>query len=620
MNTCCTVVIGHVDHGKTTLVRALTGMETDRLPEEKARGLSIVPGFAHCSYPSGSMDFVDAPGHEDFVHAMICGAAGAEAALIVVAADEGIAAQTLEHLRIAELLGITKAVIAVTKSDLVSPAKQMAGLREIEAQFAETGFAAAPKILCSALTGDGMDALHSALSDMLQAPCGLPSPLGSVLAVDRVFSVTGRGTVVTGTLLGRDLTLEDRLTLYPAGRSVQLRGLQCRSADLVTASSGTRVAANLRGLAVEDIKRGDVLGTHLSPSCCMDVRLTILPRVKRLKHLQEVRVLFGTTSVTAQIRLFREPDGREPQFGQLRFRKTVCGYAGQRGILRRLSPPETLGGVEILDPDATPTRAGDADRAQILRVCQTDDPDQIAQALVLEQGGAAALADIARLARLRLPDLQKALGNTFLVMDDGLVGRQQDIDSAKQHIVKHLTQYHETYPLHTGMPRLGIPRQSQARAVQDRAISDLVATGTVRSMGETIALVDHDPVKRLTADQCQRMTEIEEIYRAADLSPLPQTAFSDTALDQALIDLMLGIGRLVSLRNVSLNQTITLHSASLSLAAQRLRTHFAPPESFTTGAARDVLGTSRKVIVPLLEHFDATGVSVRKGDTRHLKL
>ncbi|MEH6830569.1 MAG: GTP-binding protein, partial [Sulfitobacter sp.] len=371
MNTRCIVVIGHVDHGKTSLVRALTGIETDRLAEEKERGLSIALGFAHRAYPEGTIDFIDAPGHEDFIQAMVSGATGAQSILAVISLTEGIGAQTLEHLTIAGLLGLTNAVIAVTKSDTLEPSSHAARLEVIRSELAQTPFADAELLLCSALTGDGLDALHLALQKTLSGPANASAPLQSILPIDRVFSMPGHGTIVTGTLLGQELHVNTHAVLQPDGRKTTVRGLQSRGEKRGLVKAGERVAVNLRGVAVKDIPRGAALcvGDALPPSTCFDVSIGLNPWSNTaLKHNEDIRVMFGTSSEIASVRVFGGKQIAPKQSGhaQLRFKKQVVGFAGQKAILRRLSPPETLGGATILDPIAMPTKSTNKRRLAVL--------------------------------------------------------------------------------------------------------------------------------------------------------------------------------------------------------------------------------------------------------------
>ncbi|WP_448326297.1 selenocysteine-specific translation elongation factor [Sulfitobacter sp. M13] len=357
MTSACVIVIGHVDHGKTALVRALTGMETDRLAEEKARGLSIALGFAHCEMAGGTLDLIDAPGHEDFMRTMVSGASGAQGALLVVSAVDGVAAQTREHVQIAQLLQVPVAVVAVTKADLIPADDLPARLAAIGDAVAAQGVTRAELVPCSATTAGGVDGLRQALAAQFSDLPPRAVPAGAFLPVDRVFTLAGRGTVVTGTLLGAALSVGDALVVQPRGAATVVRGLQSRGTARKRVEIGERVAVNLRGISVEEVARGDVLcGTAYAPSACMDVALTVSASAARpVKHMQKLRVLWGTAHEVATLRLMGggqiAPGGTG--LGQLRFKQPVVGFAGQAAVLRQLSPAATLAGAVILDPQAT---------------------------------------------------------------------------------------------------------------------------------------------------------------------------------------------------------------------------------------------------------------------------
>ncbi len=624
MNSSCIVVTGHVDHGKTSLVRALTGIETDRLAEEKARGLSITPGFAHLACPSGTIDFIDAPGHEDFVQAMISGATGSGAVLLVVSAAEGIGAQTLEHLHIAGMLGITQGVIAVTKSDLLDPADRAVRIDDIRAALSRTPLAGARLVLCSARTGDGMDALRDALEALLSEVTPPSGPPHGFLPIDRVFSLPGRGTIVTGTLLGRDLALEDVVVLQPAGRIVSLRGLQSRGTERDLIHAGERMAANLRGLAQADIARGAVLcaAGDVAPSACVDVRLSLLPGAARaVKHMDDIRVLFGTSGEVATLRLFgggRIAPG-QTALAQLRFRHPVVGYAGQRAILRRLSPPETIGSAVFLDPQAAPTRAGDKDRLRVLDAVETGDAAAIARALCTARGGVARLRDVARLARRSEPPLRADLGAAFTLLTAGRIAPNDVIAARTADVLSAVATYHTRHPLRAMAPRSAIAPLATTPELARHVEDTLHQNGQIRRRDNRLALAGHDPFDLLSRDERVRLAEIEQGFRHLGLTGRKPDVLSPSTLDAALEELLIDAGRLTALHNVALNQTLVLHTDALTEAADRLRAAFPPPQSFTTSQARTALATSRRVIVPVLEHFDSCAVTERVGDTRRMR-
>ncbi len=622
MTSCCVVVIGHVDHGKTALVRALSGIETDRLPEEKARGLSITPGFAHCAYAAGTLDLVDAPGHQDFIQAMISGASGARFALTVISLADGIQAQTLEHLRIAGLLGITDGVIAITKSDLLGPSEQAVRLEEIRQSLSQTPMAQADLVVCSAVTGAGIDTLHHRLEALLTRAGDLPGPLQAFLPIDRAFSVEGRGTVVTGTLLGQGMGVGQSAVVQPGGHAVTIRALQSRASPRDTVHTGERMAANLRGVAVSDLSRGAVLCAEgaEAPSDCMDAQVQLLVQAPGLKHMQSVRVLFGTSSAVAQVRLFG--GGRIAQGGsglcQLRFDRPVIGYAGQRGILRQLSPAETLGGVVLLDPQARPTRSGDQGRVAVLRAAQTSAVGDIATAICAAQGGVAPVQAIARLSRQSPDQVRAALSEAFCALEGGLLAAHRDVEAATSALLERVAAYHASNPRQMMAPQRMVEPGQLSEALLRHARQALLADGRLRHRDGRLALPGHDPLTLLPADQAQRLAALEEAFCQAGLTPPNPASLCHDEIDKELFDLLRESGRLVGLVNVGLKQVVILHPVALAAAAETLGAAFPDGQWFTTSQARTTLSTSRRVIVPVLEHFDSIGVTQRQNELRCL--
>ena len=618
MKNACIVVIGHVDHGKTSLVRALTGIETDRLAEEKQRGLSITNGYAHKSYDAGTVDFIDAPGHEDFIAAMVAGTTGARAALVVVSATEGVCAQTLEHLAIAALLGIKTAIIAVTKADLLPPDLAARAVEGIKHALAKTGFARMPFVLCSAVSGDGLDALHAELESLLGQARGTSAPLHSFLPVDRVFSIAGRGTVVTGTLLGGMLTVGDAAALLPTGQRITLRGLHCRGEAREQITSGTRAAVNLRGVSVADVPRGAVLSVagDFAATLCMDVALDLLSeQAKPPKHNEQLRVLFGTTQEVARIRLFAGGS-----YAQLRFARPVVAYAGQRAVLRKLSPPQTIGGAVILDPQAEPARAKDATYIRALQAAEQGDILRIGPALGAAGRGVFCLGDLARLAR-KTPDAARtALGCEFEDIGAGLMCQRADVERCKSLIIDSLERYHKKHPIKRTAPRSVLSMRDLSHALIQHACAQLEHSGAMFSYGAEVALCSHDPLANLTAPQSARLAQIECSFAEAGLMPPAPAVFDEAPSDSDLIDLLAQTGRLARLHNIALNKVVLLHRHAIEQAHIALSKAFPPPQSFTTSQARIALSTSRKVIVPLLEHFDTEEITRRTGDLREMNI
>ncbi len=622
MKACCAVVIGHVDHGKTALVRALTGIDTDSLAEEKARGLSITPGFAHCAYPEGIVDLIDAPGHQDFIPAMVSGATGAQVALLVVAADEGVAAQTREHLGIVELLGFRQALVVVTKSDLLDPEQWQTFSADLKATLASGSFAGAPVVHCSARTGVGLEDLHAALRQLLRSDTTeRVGPTAPFLPIDRVFSVPGQGTVVTGTLLGADLSLEDECLLLPAGQEVRLRGLQSRGEARTRIGRGERAAVNLRGLPKSDVARGMVLSGAggFGSSSIFDVKLTLQARASGpLRHMDQVRLLFGTASEVVRVSLFgaRQIMPGEEGYALLRFAQPVAGFAGQVALVRRLSPVETLGGALVLDPLAKLARSNDAKRLKTLEEAAEGRLAGLVAALAQEGRGAFRLEDVARLARLSKTEAEDRIGGGTVQIASDLYAQAQEVERCKQQILQALAEQHAANPVRTYVKEQSLALQHVSPELVHYCLEALVQAQQLRRKDHGIALAQHDPLQNLQPAALAQLDEIEQAFRAGHLAPPKASDLVLDPLGEDLLDLLIEQDRLVGLTNVALRQVVILHAASLEEAQRRLLTAFGFKRSFRTGEAREVLGTSRRVVVPLLEYLDGKGLTRREGDLR----
>ena len=618
MTSACVIVIGHVDHGKTALVRGLTGIKTDRLAEEKARGLSIALGFAHCEMAGGTLDLIDAPGHEDFIRTMVSGASGAQGAMLVVSAVEGVAAQTREHVQIARLLQVPVAVVAVTKVDLIPVATLPARLVEIADTLTAQGVTEAELVPCSATTAGGTDHLRQVLARRFNALPARAAPMGAFLPVDRSFTLAGRGTVVTGTLLGGALAVGEALTVQPSGAATVVRGLQARGAARERVAAGERVAVNLRGIALEDIARGDVICTGgQGATLCMDVWLTVSDTAPRpVKHMQDLRVLWGTAHEVATLRLMGggqiAPGGAG--LGQLRFKRPVVGFAGQAAVLRQLSPAATLAGAVILDPQATAVGAGDRRRLAVMQAAQQQDGTALAAALCAQGRGVALWSDLVRLARC---DATAALPTGVVRLSPEHIALADDLAAVQTAVVAALQRFHADYPIKQGAALSMLQRVTPLRGLEPFAQAELHRRGEVVLRDGLVSLARHDPFAALAPQQLARLTEIEERMRAGGTSP-PDVRQFDAPDDADLIALMVAQGRLVSLANIALKQQVVFHAATIGQAQRSLAASFPPPTAFTTSAARTALGTTRKFIVPLLEHLDALGMTLRIGDTRQI--
>lgn len=622
MKTCPVIVLGHVDHGKTSLVRALTGMETDRLPEEKVRGLSIAPGFAYRQFGDVMIDFIDAPGHRDFVRAMVSGASGAHAALIVISAVDGVQAQTMEHLEIIEALGIIDGVIAVTKSDRISGAENAAYESRLREALSGTRFCTVPMVFCSSTNGQGINALEDALEQLALGSTATEPVSSTFLPIDRVFIVEGRGTVVTGTLHGGRVRAGDTLVLAPSGQSLNVRAIQVHGRDVSEACPGERTALNLRGISADQVKPGDIVqepGAFAASSQC-DVLISLSTRASRpLKHLQQVRVLYGTAHAVATLRLF---EGKQlipgaSAFARLRLPTEMTSFSGQQVVIRSLSPAETIGGAVVIDPAPTKNRVNKRLRLETLNAAECGDIPRIAAALTREHLGVARIADICRLGRTRAETVRADLGAAFVDINNALVATSSTISEVRERYIARLECFHAAFPLKPFAPREPKHVPHTAPELVDFVESALALEGNLVLSGGEAALSAHDPHNYLTASQEDRMARLAAELKEAGMRPPSLETLIADAIDADLLNLLIHEGTAIRMNNISLRQTIVFHRDAVADAAGTLKASYPGQMAFTTGDARATLNTTRKFIVPLLEHLDSKGATIRIGDMRY---
>src|SRR5690348_14346883 len=386
---------GHVDHGKSTLIRALTGIDPDRLQEEKERGMTIDLGFAWLKLPDGQeVSIVDVPGHERFIHNMLAGVGGIDIALLVVAADEGVMPQTREHVAILDLLGISSGVVALTKSDLVDDEWLDLVQADVEEFLSGTSLRGAPMVPCSAVTGFGLDALKEVLEGLLEKERARPNTGRPRLPLDRVFTVAGFGTVVTGTLIDGELHLGEELEVQPRGLRTRVRGLQSHRKKLETVPAGTRTAVNLTGLAVEDLMRGQVLAApgSLKPTRAVDARLRLVRDAHPIKHNTEVSFHTGAAETLGKLSLLDRDELQpgEEAWVQLRLQDEVAVARGDLFVLRLPTPSMTIGGGTIVEAHARRHRRRQSVVLEQLEVLAQGSPEDI----VLERLRAREPADV----------------------------------------------------------------------------------------------------------------------------------------------------------------------------------------------------------------------------------
>jgi selenocysteine-specific elongation factor len=613
---------GHVDHGKTTLVRALTGVDTDRLPEEKRRGISIDLGFAALTLPSGRRAaIVDVPGHERFVKNMVAGATGIDCCLLVVAADEGVMPQTREHLDIVELLGVGRGVVALTKADMVDADWLDLIRSDLADALAGTFLADAPVVVCDAVTGRGVAELAATL-DRILASAPVRSSAGRMrMPVDRVFTVPGFGTVVTGTLASGSVAVEDRLELMPSARPVRVRGLQHHGATVDRAFAGQRTAINLAGVDRDEVRRGDVVATPgaVSAARVLAARLRLLRRAESpLATGARVHLHVGTAESVARVVLLEvdELAPGESTYALLYPAEPLALASGDRFVIRRISPVTTIGGGTVLDVGRRyrrHERKGLAD----LALRERGDPREIVRAAAA--GGlpvsAQAVAASTGLADAEDRLRQLAAAGDVVAVGDGLWQEQAAFERLRDRLAAHLTAYHRRFPLRLGMPKEEL-RRSLWPSLEPRASNDLLERLGAAVDGDRVAAagwrVELPPALRAVADRLVADLEAAGIEPPAQGAALAAARVPPGDADE-LIRLLVETGRIVRVAD-----DLIFARAPLDAAVARVRAHLAEHGTATMSELRDLLGTTRKYAVPLGEWMDRVHITRRQGDVRRL--
>lgn len=630
MNHVIIGTAGHIDHGKTTLIKRLTGIETDRLEEEKRRGITIDLGFAFFDLPSGKRaGIVDVPGHERFIKNMLAGVSGIDLVLLVIAADEGVMPQTQEHLDILSLLEVKKGIVVLTKADLVEAEWLEMVKEEIGEKLRGTFLEGAPMLPVSAVSGQGMEQLVSAIDAMVETVPVKRVQDAARLPVDRVFTMTGFGTVVTGTLTEGILEEGQTLSLFPSGEEVKIRKLQVHSQDVTTAYAGQRVAVNLANVKKTDIHRGDVLAAanSLKTSHMIDVEMKLLKSYHReIQNWTRLRLYQGTKEVLCRLVLVDRDVLRpgETCFAQLRLEEAVAFKYGDRFVLRFYSPLETLGGGTVLDPNAIKHKRFKEEVIEGFLQKQNGNQESfVADALyrlskdlptvseLTEQTG------IVKEEILRIMEVFIEQGTALKLGENYL--HMAFIEERAEEMLRVLNDYHLKNPLKLGIGkeelRTRIFKASKVK-IFDELLNIYMKKDMIRLDGQFVALSQYEIV--LSKDQKHKKDMLLDSYLKAEFAPvntseqLAKLQFG--AKDKDLIEYVLASGELVRL-----DEGLMIHSKWLGDAKSKLKTHFETHEAVELGEFRDMLGTSRKVAVLILEYFDAIKFTVRHENQRRLK-
>jgi selenocysteine-specific elongation factor len=626
---------GHIDHGKTALVRALTGVDTDRLPAEKQRGITIDLGFATLELGGNHLALIDVPGHERFIRNMLAGATGLDLALLVVAADDSVMPQTREHLEILRLLGLSGGVVALTKCDLVDPGWLELVEEEVRALVGGTFLERAELVRTSAVSGLGIEPLKQALGRLCDATPDRGDPGLFRMAVDRVFTVAGHGTVVTGTVASGSVAVGDDLQWFPEGRAVRVRGLHRHNQAADRVGRGARAAINLVGVHHAEVRRGHELGAqgYLKASRVLSVAVRSAHDAQRpLRHRERYRLHVGTAEITATLSLLEANTlgpGDPAALGQLFLAEPVAVVHGQPFVLRQESPPVTLGGGRVLQPTARRLRRHN--RAAVERLGRLRSADPVERvAAVLTFWGLAPWTepDLCREAGVDLDEVPRTVGH--LSASGGLVelplGPRRSVQVAAEtaaeledRVARALARLHAMRPRQTAVGRdhlvTALPDIAN-EALIGGILGRLQARGEVVCDGRSVALRGHK--SKLSQGEQQLKAGIASVFRAGGLSPPDSAALVALAGPRAavlpeLLALLVAEGDLVDLGG-----GLFLDRDAEADLRRRVIGRLADGSSITMAELRDLLGTTRKYAVPIGEYLDRAGLTVREGDARRL--
>lgn len=608
---------GHVDHGKTSLIRALTGIDTDRLPEERARGMTIDLGFAYAERPGGVVGLVDVPGHERFLHNMLAGVLAMDRVLLVVAADDGPMPQTLEHLEVLRLVGVPRLGVAITKTDRVPAPRAAAVAGEVASLAQRAGYEAAVHQV-SSLTGHGIAALWRWIED--GAPPPRPAEGGFRLAIDRSFVLPGIGTVVTGTVAAGEVAAGDGLVLSPARLSARVRSLRVQDRPAERARVGDRCALAIAGARIERarLRRGDWLvapDLH-APSDVLDARVRLADG-RALRHGGPVHLHHGADSIPARLRVWNEEG--EGGFVRLQLHRPVPALYGDRLVLRDDATGRVVAGGHVVDPFPPQRRRPRPQRLAELAALAAPDPRQ-ALAGLLAANGSADLGALAR-ARNRDPQALEALPAALGAIVVGPAGRRVALaaparEVTRRRILDALARHHADHPDLGGLPRAALLAAAGAEAaVAEAMLAELLAEGALVPQGMVLRLPTHTP--RLAANDMALWPQVQALLAAGALRPprvreVAEALALDPESAEALLERYERFGRVlrVAPNRFFLPETV----ATLAREAAAL----AEPDGFTAADYNRRTGIGRNVTIEVLEFLDALGLTRRTGELRHM--
>ena len=623
---------GHVDHGKSTLIAALTGTHPDRLKEEQAREMTIELGFGWKNLPNGEeVGIVDVPGHRDFIENMLSGIGGIDAALLVIAADEGVMPQTKEHLLILDLLQIPAGLIVLTKTDLASDSGWLDLLEtDIRSAVSETVLKDAPIVRVSAKNKTGLKELLSAIEILLQDKPSRPDLNRPRLPIDRVFSMSGFGTVVTGTLSDGHLSIGDEVEILPSGQTGRIRGLQTHKKKEESAVPGSRTAVNISGVNTDLIQRGEVVvhPRQYSATRRIDARFRLLKEVsKPIKHNDEVKFFTGASETVATLRLLGTEELQEGEEGwiQLELRDPIVAVRGDRYILRRPSPSETIGGGAIVDhqPKGRHKRFDETVLKSLESLAQGSPADVLFEAALALN--AASLKEMTARSRLELNPANEALNELIadgrlVALEEGELSASSNIlaitlpywNSLREKTIQLVDAYHKQYPLRRGIPREELKSKLKLTPrVFNAAIGLLVSRAQLVDLRGSVAQTVHE-IKFNGQDQA-RVNGLMRKFAENPFGP-PSVKECQTEVGEEIFNALIEMNELFAV-----SPDVVFKKQDYELIVRKIREELEAKETITLAEVRDLLSTTRKYAQALLEHLDAINITMRDGDARKLR-
>jgi len=618
---------GHIDHGKTSLVKALTGIDADRLQEEKRRGITIDIGFAHLELPATNgeklrLGFVDVPGHERFVRNMLAGAGGIDLVVLVIAADEGIKPQTREHFDICRLLAVRHGLTVLTKSDSVD-AETLEVARLEVADFLRGSFldpSRSPIVAASSLTGAGLDEVKAALAKIASEVSAKDSRAIARLPVDRVFTMKGFGTVVTGTLVSGTIRKEQELEVFPSGKRVRIRGVQVHGSAAEAASAGQRTALNVAGVSTEELARGMTLApadTFHSASR-IDTRLSLLTSAKPLKDTSRVHFHSYTTETIADIKLYGTKQLRpgEDAFAQLRLAEPMLVLPGDRFVIRQFSPVATIGGGVVVDTSIPPGRRRAEDVTAFLNTLLTGSFEQVLGARVARAGvKGLSLNDAQWQMNVRRAQIEQLAPRACLVRCGELLISSAAFAQAGAMMIDTVRNFHDLNPLVVGMSKEELrDRLKLGSEVFSGALGKAIEEKQLALTGELVHLSGRGVVMK--DEEAESKKTIEEAFAVAGLKvPSLREVLAGLKVDKMrahkIMTLLLREKVLVKI-----SEDLVFHQNSLMELRQRVAALKSATSRISVARFKDITGVSRKYAIPLLEYLDRERVTRRVGDER----